>query len=60
MVRCLKLDATYCYDNDLLLRKVHWRPFEIRPVKDPSFKLETSNQWFLIDIISASSIWTFF
>ena len=51
---CLKIDATHLYDNDLLLRKVQWRPFGTRRVKKSSFELETSNQYVLIVIISVS------
>ena len=53
--RCLKIDATHEYDNDLLLKQAQWRSFGTRPVKNASFELETSNQFLKkITIISAS------
>ena len=44
---CLKKDATHKYDNDLLLRLAQWWSFETCPVKNASFELKTSDQWFI-------------
>ena len=52
---CLKMDSTHSYDNDLLLKQTQWQSFWTRLVKKCNLLLETSDQYFVLNVILSAS-----